>query len=98
MMRKKKVWLNLFIVLIYFFTYLYLAWNKSGGDIFLYLIFFTTILIHSIIVAVALFKNKSDLLYSMIGIVLGGMVCLFFLKAIEYKKVKGRASVETTWK
>ncbi|WP_188502644.1 hypothetical protein [Pontibacter amylolyticus] len=84
---KSKVFINLIISLTYFWFFILIFWNKSGGDIATIFCFATFSLIHLIIVLVSMIRNRRNKNYfALLGLV-GGLalnVITFHLLS-EYK-------------
>lgn len=95
-MRYKEAIVNFFIELSYFLGYLYLTWDTSGGDIFLWFIYVVTILIHLIIVVIVFFKRKQSLVHSLIGMGIALIISFLIFKVIEYSKTQIKPTIETS--
>jgi hypothetical protein len=93
--KHKKAIINFLIVMGSFISYLLLAWNKSGGDIFLWFLFLISLGIHSIIVFVVFLKRTNYIIYSFGGMAIALVVCLLIFKAIEYNRAQMEPKVET---
>lgn len=70
---KSKVIINLIISLVYFWFFILIFWNKSGGDIATILGFATFSLIHLLIILISLIRNRKGKNYfALLGLV-GGL-------------------------
>ncbi len=69
---KSKVFIHLIISLVYFWFFILIFWNKSGGDIATIFCFATFSLIHLIIVLVSMIrKRRSKNYFALLGLVCG---------------------------
>jgi hypothetical protein len=84
---KSKVFINLIISLAYFWFFILIFWNKSGGDIATIFCFATFSLIHLIIVLVSMIrKSRSKNYFALLGLVGGiSLNVISFHLLSEYK-------------
>ena len=85
---------NILITLCYFGLFLYKSWNVSGGDIFLLFATGVSISIHAIILIIIYSKRESLFFKSLIGLIIGALLCGIIYFTIENSKSKKMPRVE----
>jgi hypothetical protein len=82
--------INFAITITYFFLFLWMNWNKSGGDLALFIQFTFCLITHAFcVLAICIARKKKEQIgMSLVGILCGIILAIAFMRHFEIEREK----------